>query len=80
VISLTPYQAQKLLNSIIYRRRLCQEICELEAQLISYIQSTQTRYLAGYEIFVSDHHLSFRKLKPLEWKQLKLKLEGGNDG
>lgn len=52
----------------------------MEMQLISYIQSTNTRYLAGYEISVNDEHLILRKLKPLEWRQLKLALEGVRDG
>lgn len=51
----------------------------MENQLISYIQNTNTRYLAGYEISVNDNHLILRKLKPLEWKQLKLALEGITD-
>ncbi|MEM4721020.1 MAG: hypothetical protein QXT73_03020 [Candidatus Methanomethylicaceae archaeon] len=76
---MTPSKARRLLKSILYRQKICQELHEMESQLISYIQSTNTRYLAGYEISVNDNHLILRKLKPLEWRQLKLALEGTKD-
>lgn len=77
---MTPYQARRLLKSIIYRQKICQELHDMEMQLISYIQSTNTRYLCGYEVSINDDHLILRKLKPLEWRQLKLALEGDSDG
>jgi hypothetical protein len=48
----------------------------MEAQLISYIESTGTKYLGGYEISLNNGELILKKLEPLEWRQLKLKLEG----
>lgn len=69
---MTPYQARKLVKSIAYRRNLLEQLPEMEAKLIGYVQSNGSKYIAGYEVEVYDGRLSLRKLDPLEYKQLKL--------
>jgi len=79
----TPHQAERLGRSIAYRRKLCRELPELEAKLISYVESTGVEhvYLAGYRVSVDKDkdHLFLEKLVPPEWEQLKLQLEGKGD-
>jgi hypothetical protein len=74
----TPQYACRLVRSIAYRRHLLENLPELETELMSYVRSTETKYLSGYEISVVDNYLHLREMEPLEWRQLKLKLDGVN--
>ena len=69
---MTPYQARKLVKSIAYRRQLLEVLPEMEAELIGYVQSNGSKYIAGYEVEVYDGSLRLRKLDPLEYRQLRL--------
>lgn len=72
---LAPAKAKRLVRSIVYRRRLLEELPEIEAELASHVEVNDIKYLAGYEISLNDGRLHFRKLDPLEYKQLRLEFD-----
>jgi hypothetical protein len=65
-------RVRKVLRSIVYRRRLVEELPGLEAELIAAVQEYQLRQLAGYRIEVIEGKLYLTKLPREEVKQLRL--------
>jgi hypothetical protein len=80
-LTLTPRQLRRLVRAIAYRERLCEELPELKAELLSYALENDLRRVAGYEIELYDMDLRLRKLDydhpPLD--QLKLELDWGEE-
>jgi hypothetical protein len=69
---MTPKAARRLVRSIAYRRKLLEDLPELEAELISYVSAENIRYIAGYEICMDNGRLELLKIEPKDYRQLEL--------
>lgn len=65
-------RARKVLHSIVYRRRLVEELPGLEAELIAAVQEYGLTRLAGYRVEVIEGKLYLEKLPQEETRQLRL--------
>jgi hypothetical protein len=65
-------KARRIVRSVTYRRRLLEELPELEAEIIALVQEYGLNYLDGYRIEVVEGKLYLEKLPAQDLKQLKL--------
>lgn len=69
---LTPYHARKLVRSIAYRRKLVEDLPQMEAELTAYILANDLKYVDGYEVAINNGYLELRKLEKEDYDQLRL--------
>lgn len=71
-MSLTPYHARRLARSIAYRRRLLEDLPQMEAELAAFILENDLKYIGGYEVSVNNGYLELRRLEKDDYDQLRL--------
>lgn len=71
---MTPNEAKRRLNSLLFRRRLNLELPEIEGELITFVKTQGEQILNGYRLYVERDELKMEKIEVVSGRQLKLPL------